>query len=90
MRPLKEYLLISPNWPTDKTATGILIGYQEGQSELTQQLFPNTGRVLALGAGVNDQLNVGDEVYYLRWGATELEDGNIVIHQKDVIAKICD
>lgn len=88
LKPLSEYLLIKPNWPEEKTATGILLGYQEGQSELTRQLFPNTGRILVLGAGITSQLKAGDEVYYLRWGADELDDGTLVIHQKDVLALI--
>ena len=89
LKPLTNLVIIDPIWPEQKTESGIILGNQEGQTELLREVYPTTAVIIAIGSGVSG-FEIGETVAFSRWGCRDLclEDNNWwVINKKDIVAK---
>jgi co-chaperonin GroES (HSP10) len=89
MKPLKNNLIIKPIKLEQKTDSGIILGFQDGQSQLLRQIYPNIATVLQIHPDDQQEFAVNEIVVFLRWGARELNGSELlVINKKDIIGKI--
>jgi co-chaperonin GroES (HSP10) len=89
MKPLKNNLIIKPIKLEQKTDSGIILGFQDGQSQLLRQIYPNIATVLQVHPDDQQDFTVNETVVFLRWGARELNGSELlVINKKDIIGKI--
>jgi chaperonin GroES len=78
MKPLKTNVLIQIQKPDEKTNGGIILPQEAQQSE-------SKGTVLAVGPGVQEVV-VGDVVYFQRYQAQELENGQFIAKEETLLA----
>lgn len=92
IKPLNDFVLISPVEKETTTASGILL--PESSKEK-----PFEGKVVALGPGklddsgkrINPAIKVGDFVMYKKWGGNEIKvDGvdMLLVKEEDILAVI--
>lgn len=93
IEPLFDNVLIRPESPEDKTASGIYLPD-------TAKEKPQVGTVMAIGPGMVDDgkivsgsmlVKVGQKVMYKKWGGNEVKVKNeewTIVEQKDILAVI--
>ncbi|MDR3078689.1 MAG: co-chaperone GroES [Rickettsiales bacterium] len=92
IKPLQDRVLVKREDAEEKTAGGIIIPD-------TSKEKPSKGIVVAVGPGArNDRgepipmtLEVGDRVFFTKWGGTELKVDNdelLVMKESDILATI--
>jgi len=81
MRPVKQYVLVERE-RADKTASAIITpeSYQKANP------FP-VGKILAKGAKVDVEVEVGDRVIFQLFNATSIKGMTYHVHQKYLVAK---
>ena len=85
IKPLADRVLVEPAPAEAKTAGGIIIPD-------TAQEKPQTGKVIAVGAGKKDEpmtLKVGDTILYGKYSGTEIQvDGKefLIMRESDIYA----
>lgn len=86
IRPLGENVLVSPEKPTTKTATGIYL------PETTNEVSKQQGKVVALGDSKEIKVKKGQQVIFKRYGSSEeVKLGAteyILVNYKDILAVI--
>ena len=87
MKPLSKRVIIKPEEVAQESKSGIVLGFQKGQSELLRQIFPDKAEVIVIGEGVS-AVAIGDRVVFQRWGAREVGEGQCVVAESDIIAII--
>lgn len=94
LKPLGDRLIVQAIEAEEKTASGIVLPD-------TAKEKPERGKVLAVGDGRLDDdgkripldVAAGDEVYYSKYGGTEIKDPDtgedlLVLRESDVLAKV--
>jgi len=92
LQPLDDRIVVKQNEAEEKTASGLVIPD-------TAKEKPQLGEVLAVGPGRRSDtgelipldLEVGDTVYYSKYGGTEIVvDGEdlLILTSRDVLAKV--
>ena len=85
IQPLRNYVLIQPEKPEQKTATGIVLP-ENASAERPQQ-----GKVIAIGTSEKIAVKVGQTVIYTRYGGTEIKHAGqdyIIVANKDILAVV--
>ncbi len=83
IKPLRVNVLIRPEKPEQKTATGIVLP-DNATAERPQQ-----GMVVAIGESDKIKVKVGQKVIYTRYGGTEIKhEGTdyLIVANKDILA----
>jgi len=75
---------VDPVEDLGKTNSGILLGFQDGQSQLLRQTFSMTGKIVS-----GKLLDKDTHVAFARWGAKEIPGTAMIsINDKDILAVI--
>lgn len=93
IKPLSSRVLIQPAQREEVTASGIVL------PDTANKERPQMGKVLAVGPGGRDkdgnlvpmQVEVGQEVYFAKYGPTEIKVDNqeyLLVDEKDVLAVV--
>ncbi len=83
VKPLGEYILISPEKPEKKTSAGIYL------PENASEERPQQGKVIAVGDSEKIKVKKGQTVIYTRYGGADVKvDGidHVIVATKDVLA----
>lgn len=84
--PGYSIIAVDPVEDLTKTDSGIILGFQDGQSQLLRQTFPDRGRIVA-----GELLAKDTHVIFARWGAQEIAGTDLIsISDKDILAVIND
>ena len=73
LRPLGDRILVRPNKPEERTASGIVL------PDTVDKEKKAVGEVIALGQGeklAKLDLHVGDKVVFAKWGGDDFKDGD--------------
>ena len=92
IKPLHDYVLIEPIEQETTLPSGLVLGDSAKEK-------PQRGKIIAAGQGKSNEngvvkkLNVkkGDEVFYKKWGGTELKIDNknyLLMKEEDIMALI--
>ena len=85
MTPTRDYILIRPSPPENKTASGLL---------LPSSTLPDgdmQGVVIALGKDAHDDIQTGDTVLYTQYGMNEVqyqEKRHHLVREVNIYAKL--
>lgn len=86
IRPLGENVLITPEKPARKTATGIYL------PETTSEASKQQGKVVAVGESKEIKVKKGQQIIFKRYGSSEeVKIGDleyILVNYKDILAVI--
>ena len=75
--PLNDRVLIEPMSKEEKTKSGIYLPYTVDKE------LPEQGKVLGIGGSVKYQFKKGEQIFFLKYGPTEIE----ISGKKYLIAK---
>jgi len=84
LRPLSDRVLVRPDKPDSKTASGIIIPD-------TAKDKATTGEVVAVGIKCTDELKVGDRVLYSKFAGMAMEGTEeeiLVMRESDIFTLI--
>jgi len=90
LKPLGDRLIVKPSKADEKTAGGIVL--PDTAKEKPQQgevLATGPGKLLENGKVVPMEVNVGETIYYAKYGGTEVKIGGedfVILRQDDVLA----
>ncbi|OGF30765.1 hypothetical protein A2300_04015 [Candidatus Falkowbacteria bacterium RIFOXYB2_FULL_35_7] len=87
IKPFSEHLLIEVLLVEQKTESGIILGYQQGQSEYLRDVYPFSGVIKAKGKDT-EGFEVGEEVIFMRWGLEYISKTEGIIDKKDIVGKL--
>jgi chaperonin GroES len=92
LKPLADRIIVKATQAEEKTAGGILL--PDSAQEKPQQgevIAVGPGKLLDSGKIVAMDVNVGDKIYYAKYGGTEVKVGGdefIILRQDDVLAVV--
>lgn len=86
LQPVGDQIIIEPVDAEEFTKSGLII------PDVAQEM-PMRGTVIAVGSRVQEDVEVGDEIIYNRWGVTELsasilDKKTLILREEHVIAKV--
>lgn len=85
VKPLGENVLVQPEKPERKTATGIVL------PESASAERPQGGKVIAVGESDKVKVKPGQSVIYTRYGGTEIKiegEEYLIVANKDILAVV--
>lgn len=83
IRPINGRVLVKPKDPSEETRGGIIIPD-------TAQEKPSEGEVIAIAEDATEEVAVGDQVLYGKYGGTQVkvdDDDFVLLTAEDLIAK---